>query len=429
MTHARDTSPVFLSICIPTYNRQRQLAHALESLQWTLELGFPVEIVISDNASTDETERVALEKGRLFPCFRYVRQTRTVEADINILASMRLASGKFCIWMADDDYLIPETLLPELEYLNNHEDIIASHASPLMWNDVTQTDCGLVYTLDSAQAFTKSQSAELFNFVFTKRVFPEWGIYRTADYLKVMFEPRGLYFPLVWTFRALEYGRVRFHSTPVYRVVIHNTLKSQDLNQQNQGLIQVKTFMDKYRGGMEFAASLALNAAGLSTFTPGNREVVLDIINDYVVGRISVAARIARHHGDFIAACEFLRRQMLWAKSDEEREGIRVQEQELVIGAAVQSVGELFAITPGATHLVLGDVSNPETLQAAFGQIVPQVPMVIRSLSDILVAKDRHDCLYLVEQDATRQSMHGAGIALGQIVVLSEVARMFSITA
>lgn len=429
MTHSNPEAPILLSICIPTYNRQRQLAHALESLKWTLDVGFPIEITVSNNGSTDATEEVALEKGRLFPHFRYAKQTRTVEADINIMAALRLASGKYCIWMADDDYLIPETLLAEIEYLNNHEDIIVSHASPQMWDDVAQSDFGLVYPLEEVAEFSKAQSAELFNFIFNKRVFPEWGIYRTEQYMKVLFEPHALYFPFVWTFRALTYGRVRFHTTPNYRVVLHNALKNQDLNQQNQGLVQVKTFMDKYRGGMEFAASMALHAAGLNAFNPGNREIVLDMINDFVVGRISVAARIAQHHGDFIAASEFLRRQLLWAKSEADRASIYQAEQVVVAGAAVQAVGELFELTAGAKQLVLCELTNPASMQAQFNQIVPNMPIIIRDLPTALSSEDRYDCLYLTEQEATRLAMRAAGIRMGKIVVLSEVTHMFRITA
>ncbi|MBF0585057.1 MAG: glycosyltransferase family 2 protein [Magnetococcales bacterium] len=429
MNNHPSSAPILLSICIPTYNRQRQLAHALESLRWTLDVGFPVEITVSNNASTDETERVALEKGALFPHFRYARQHRTVEADINIIAAMRLASGKYCIWMADDDYLIPANLLAEIEYLNQHEDIIVSHASPQMWNDVTQTECGLVYPLEEAVEFSRIQSAELFNFIFAKRVFPEWGLYRTEQYMKVLFEPHALYFPFVWTFRALAYGRVRFHTTPNYRVVLHNALKHQDLNQENQGLVQVKTFMDKYRGGMEFAASMALCAAGLAEFNPDNRSVVLDMINDFVVGRISVAARIAQHHGNFIAASEFLRRQLLWAKTEADRAMIRQLEEEVVAGAAVQAVGELFGITAGAKRLVLCEMADPTGIQFRFHQLAPNVPTAICSVSVALCETDRQDCLYLTEQEAVRQALRASGVPIGKIVLYSEAVAMFRITA
>ena len=49
------TGQPLLSICIPTYNRSEQLRRALESLVG--QEGFSeVEVVISDNCSTDGTE-------------------------------------------------------------------------------------------------------------------------------------------------------------------------------------------------------------------------------------------------------------------------------------------------------------------------------------------------------------------------------------
>ena len=120
--------PILLSICISTYNRQVLLAEVLDHLKWTLDTHLEIEIVISDNASEDETERVALEKGNMFPHFRYVRQARNIGAEKNAVAAMRLATGKFFVWLADDDQLIPDTLLAEVAYLNDHDDIAVSHA-------------------------------------------------------------------------------------------------------------------------------------------------------------------------------------------------------------------------------------------------------------------------------------------------------------
>jgi len=58
-----------LSICIPTYNRAAFLGEALDSVirQATDE----VEIVVSDNASTDNTEALVREYQARFPRIRY----------------------------------------------------------------------------------------------------------------------------------------------------------------------------------------------------------------------------------------------------------------------------------------------------------------------------------------------------------------------
>ena len=47
-----------ISICIPTYNRAELLDYCLENLAALKDCGRPVEIVISDNGSTDRTPEV-----------------------------------------------------------------------------------------------------------------------------------------------------------------------------------------------------------------------------------------------------------------------------------------------------------------------------------------------------------------------------------
>jgi len=47
-----------LSICMPTRNRQRHLQLALGRLFHQAAFPFPIEVVVSDNASIDETPAV-----------------------------------------------------------------------------------------------------------------------------------------------------------------------------------------------------------------------------------------------------------------------------------------------------------------------------------------------------------------------------------
>ena len=57
-----------VSICIPTYNRAPYLKKCLDSLvcQPEFQQGL-VEIVVSDNASTDDTEKVAEAYSTAYP--------------------------------------------------------------------------------------------------------------------------------------------------------------------------------------------------------------------------------------------------------------------------------------------------------------------------------------------------------------------------
>ena len=63
---------MLLSVCIPTYNRAKNLENCLNSIKIASQKIHPsfVEICISDNASTDETSRV-VEKFKKFLNMKY----------------------------------------------------------------------------------------------------------------------------------------------------------------------------------------------------------------------------------------------------------------------------------------------------------------------------------------------------------------------
>lgn len=424
MTHLNRTPPILLSICIPTFNRQDVLAHTLDVLRWTLDTGLAIEIIVSDNASEDETERIANEKGKIFPHFRYVRQRVNLGPEKNSISVQRLARGKFFVRLSDDDSLVPEVLLAEVEYLDKNDDIVVSYAPHQVWNDVTKEDHGLFYRLAEPVEFGKSQSAELFNFITSHRVYPEVGICRTVSYTNVLLE-RRVFEPLVSCFRVLEYGRIRFQPNPFYINIMQTPIKS--INDGKLGMEQILTYLDGYRGSLEVAVSLAMSNIGMLGFAPDNRLLILDIINDFAMERISTASRIAQHQGDFIMASEYLKRQLLWAKTDPERERIRNLETVVALGAALQSVGNIFDATVGIKHLVLCEITD-SNWQTTLHKILPRVPTVARSLSTALDAVDRYDCLYLTDQDAVRSAILTSGIEAGKVLVLSELVRMFGVT-
>ena len=57
-----------LSICIPTYNRAEYLKKTLESIVWQRDfLSKDVEVVISDNCSTDDTASVVAKFVEKYP--------------------------------------------------------------------------------------------------------------------------------------------------------------------------------------------------------------------------------------------------------------------------------------------------------------------------------------------------------------------------
>jgi abequosyltransferase len=142
-----------LSICIPTYNRANFLGAAIDSVikQATEE----VEIVISDNASTDHTEELVREYQTRFPRIRYHKAKENMGADRNFLKVAELATGEYCWLLGSDDALADgaiSTVLPMLGvadvYLTDvrnmsfdMKNILQSHQSMLNTSSGKIYDC------------------------------------------------------------------------------------------------------------------------------------------------------------------------------------------------------------------------------------------------------------------------------------------------
>lgn len=103
--HTRKHAPR-VSIGVPVYNGARYLAEALESLlRQTYE---DIEIIVSDNASTDATEEIARSFAARDSRVRYDRLPNNIGAAANFMRVLHLARGEYFRWAAADDLSAPE---------------------------------------------------------------------------------------------------------------------------------------------------------------------------------------------------------------------------------------------------------------------------------------------------------------------------------
>lgn len=101
-----------LSICIPTYNRKRNLSELLDALAEINGINSPksereIEIVVSDNASTDGTKEYMedLVKKEKFQNLRYHRNDENIGPDNNFVMCYKLAKGDY-VWLLGDDDMV-----------------------------------------------------------------------------------------------------------------------------------------------------------------------------------------------------------------------------------------------------------------------------------------------------------------------------------
>jgi glycosyltransferase involved in cell wall biosynthesis len=111
-----------VSIGIPVYNGGPFFAECLESVaRQTFE---DLEVVISDNASTDETADVARSFTQRDPRFSYVRFDENRGAAANWNRVVELARGTYFKWLAADDLIEPTYIERCVAVLDQEPDVV-----------------------------------------------------------------------------------------------------------------------------------------------------------------------------------------------------------------------------------------------------------------------------------------------------------------
>jgi len=96
------TKPVpLVSIGMPVYNGEQYIEGALESL---LAQDYPnIELIISDNASTDRTAAICQEYAERHSHIKLIRQPMNIGASGNFRVVVDTATGEYFMWAAHDD--------------------------------------------------------------------------------------------------------------------------------------------------------------------------------------------------------------------------------------------------------------------------------------------------------------------------------------
>lgn len=102
------TAQPLVSVGLPTFNRAGGLQRAAASV---LAQSWPsLELVISDNASADETESIGRALADGDARVRYLRHETNIGAEANFRFVLEQACGELFMWLADDDWLGPDTI-------------------------------------------------------------------------------------------------------------------------------------------------------------------------------------------------------------------------------------------------------------------------------------------------------------------------------
>lgn len=115
-----------VSVGLPVYNGELYLREAIDSiLAQTFE---DFELIISDNASTDSTQKICEEYATKDRRIRYFRNEKNLGAAYNFNRVFELARGEYFRWAACDDRCAPELLSKCVEVLDKDNSVVLCHS-------------------------------------------------------------------------------------------------------------------------------------------------------------------------------------------------------------------------------------------------------------------------------------------------------------
>lgn len=143
-----------VSVGIPVFNGERFLRDAIDSMLGQSHTN--LELILSDNASTDATDAIAREYAARDPRVRYFRQPHNIGAPRNWNFVVAQARGKYMKWNSANDYCDAAMLAACLDVLESDPRVVLCCGTTRLVDEVT----GAVRPYDGDFAITEERPSD-----------------------------------------------------------------------------------------------------------------------------------------------------------------------------------------------------------------------------------------------------------------------------
>ncbi len=126
LNQAKQPSTPAVSIGLPVFNGERYLEETLDSIREQTFADY--ELVISDNGSADNTEKICRRYAAADSRIRYYRQQTTRGVTWNFRQVALLAQGQYFLWIAADDKLAPNYVERCLQVLQENPAVVLCYS-------------------------------------------------------------------------------------------------------------------------------------------------------------------------------------------------------------------------------------------------------------------------------------------------------------
>jgi len=234
-----------ISIIVPTYNRGAIIREFLQThANPSLDQNFSCEIVVSNNASTDDTaEILSLWSDR--ENIRIINREKTNTPLGNMLTCAHFARGEYIFYLGDDDKVLWDGLAHAVSGMRQNENISVWQTSWLS-TDFRSGKSRSFHINDGEYFFRQGCYVECVNFMAARIIFPEIGIYKREVFLSVFSESSDVAFwPFLNLFECLRMGDVCFSAVSASEHFYNRP------GVRNLGVSESARLWDTYTGGLE----------------------------------------------------------------------------------------------------------------------------------------------------------------------------------
>jgi len=209
-----------ISVGLPVFNGEKFLRKKLNSI--INQTHTNLELIISDNGSTDETQKICEEFMKKDNRIKYFHQEKNLGATKNYNFVLKKATGEYFLWTAVDDIILPEFIEKNIVILESNNNIVCSTSQVKPYGEKTdylskkETDSFVgklkkivIRKFTPLQNYSTKGTYEERNRMYLKlrghqQAF--YGIYRTDQIRKCVVSEFVTGFDLATMLNALKYG-------------------------------------------------------------------------------------------------------------------------------------------------------------------------------------------------------------------------------
>lgn len=124
-----------ISVAITTYNHKAFIAQAIESVLCQ-QCDEPIEVIISDDCSSDGTMEVCIDYASKYSCINYIRHDKNIGLINNYRTTILQCHGDFIAWLDGDDYWVDEYKLQhQKQFLKTNPSFILTYSNKYIVKD------------------------------------------------------------------------------------------------------------------------------------------------------------------------------------------------------------------------------------------------------------------------------------------------------